>query len=350
MFDRRQALILAGSALATGTAPRLAAARVDGPPTAAGLRAAAEYSRARRGLSMVVMHEGRVIFEDYPSPRVAETGFELASGTKSFNGVVAAAAVQDGLLTLDERVGETLEGWRTDPAKREVTIRQLLSLTSGLRSWSTAGDMPTYDEAAAQALTWRPGERFSYGAQPFQVFGAIMNRKLGGREDVVDYLQRRILRPIGSDYEFWRTSPDDKPHLPSGARFTARRWALFGEFVRLGGTWNGRALVDPAALEANFVGTTANPAYGLTWWLNADISQADRARVPQLRRATDVSRDEPTIPRDLVFAAGAGKQRLYVSRAAKLVVVRQASGINEAMSGGDSGGFTDKGFWRALAG
>ncbi|NBB73601.1 MAG: serine hydrolase, partial [Bacteroidetes bacterium] len=55
----------------------------------------------------------------------------LASGTKAFNGILALAAAEDGLLTLDERVAETIPAWSEDPAKSQITIRQLLHLTAG---------------------------------------------------------------------------------------------------------------------------------------------------------------------------------------------------------------------------
>ena len=49
------------------------------------------------------MQQGRIVFEDYPGAGGPTRGWELASGTKSFTSIIAAAAVQDGLLSLDER-------------------------------------------------------------------------------------------------------------------------------------------------------------------------------------------------------------------------------------------------------
>lgn len=314
------------------------------------MRAAAAWSAAHEGISLLVMVDGRVVFEEYANGGSASRAFELASGTKSFSGVMAAAAAKDGLLSLDERVAGTLPEWRADPRKRNVTVRQLLSLTSGLKTGGERGRVPTYADAVAAPLVDDPGARFTYGAVPFQVFGELMRRKLAPRGDgPLDYLRRRVLDPIGLSVGSWRRGVDGNPQLPSGAALTAREWAKLGELVRLGGRWNGVEIVDPKALDACFEGTAANPRYGLSWWLNRPIDPLLAASIPVLRRNADPLWDVPGVPRDLVFAAGAGDQRLYVSRDCGLVVVRQAKGILRALLGLRSG-FSDAAFLRVLLG
>jgi CubicO group peptidase (beta-lactamase class C family) len=117
--------------------------------------AAASYSAQRRGVSMLVMQRGEVIFEDYPNEGGATRGWELASGTKSFTGVMAAAAVQDNLLTWDEPAADVLSEWRSDE-RRRITIRHLLSLTSGVGGGPIARP-PTYADAISQRAEAPPG-------------------------------------------------------------------------------------------------------------------------------------------------------------------------------------------------
>ena len=140
---------------------------------------------------------------------------------------------------------------------------------------------------------------------------------------------------------------DGNPHLPSGAQLTAGEWARFGEFVRLGGQWEGKEIVPQKLFDECFVSSRANSAYGLTWWLNRPVDAATLRAIPLLRVAQDLAgRSDDFLP-DLVFAAGAGNQRMYVSRQLKLVVVRQATGILEAL-GGRRDGFSDKEFLSRL--
>ncbi|MGH9901952.1 MAG: hypothetical protein ACRD68_09095, partial [Pyrinomonadaceae bacterium] len=135
---------------------------------------------------------------------------------------------------------------------------------------------------------------------------------------------------------------DGMPNLPSGAFLTAREWARFGQFILQGGRWEGKQLVPRALLEECFKGTATNPAYGLTFWLNTAPARGGGAAVADggegffgRRRETDhISEDGilPGGPRDLVMAAGAGKQRLYVIPSLDMVIVRQGrqSGFDDA--------------------
>jgi hypothetical protein len=222
---------------------------------------------------------------------------------------MAAAAVQDRLLRLDEPAAATLTSWRDDPVRSRITIRQILNLTSGLATRRARGDLMTYEETLDLPAVAEPGTSFVYGGDPFQLFGLILRRKLKERETPVDYLRRRVLDPAGVEVGEWRNGPDALPRLGSGARLTARNWARFGELVRNGCVVGGRRLVDPAALAACFEGSRANPAYGLGWWLNRPMPAEQRRAIPQLVLATDVRPEEPAFPADLVLAAGAGQQR-----------------------------------------
>ncbi len=285
-----------------------------------GCRAAVAFAEPRLGASVLVIKDGTIVCEAYMGRGAADRQMELASGTKSFVGLMAAAAVQDGLLALDEPVAKTLPEWRTDPIKARVTLRQVISLTSGMRS--QVGRPPEYAEAVSYPLTAAPGERFQYGPAPFQLFGEVMKRKLaaaGQPPDPLVYLHRRILDPIGLAEVGWRRTPGGDPLLPQGALLTARQWARFGEFVRGGARLDGRPIVDPATFQDLFVGSAANPAYGLSWWLPKGPASGD-----PVTASFDLALHPGCAPPDLVAALGAGNQRLFVIPSMQLTIVRQA--------------------------
>lgn len=316
------------------------------PPLRPACDAARSYSEARKGVSVLVLKHGQVACEAYGPGGGPDQGHELWSGTKSFNGLIAAAAVQDGLLSLDEPVSLTLTEWRSDPARATITIRQLLTLTSGVRG--TVGRPPAFAEAITTPLTAAPGETFQYGAAPFQLFGAVMQRKLAaaGRDpDVLAYLKARILDPIGAHWTDWRRAPSGDPLLPQGSVFTAREWAKFGEFVRAGGVVDGKPLVDPATFVQLFMGTAVNPAYGVTWWLPAASSQPD-----VVTARLDLGAHAEDLPKDLVIAAGAGNQRLYVAPSCGVTIVRQAAfdPATALSARRESGGWSDYAFLKPI--
>jgi len=305
---------------------------------------AAAYSARNRGIALLVVVDGQTVFEDYPNGGSPTRGHELASGTKSFCGVMAVAAVQDGLLSLEEPLAQTLTEWQGDPWRSQINLSQLLHLTSGIPGGNLARP-PTYRAALKTPAEAPPGTRFSYGPIPFQVFGELMRRKLKG--DPLEYLSQRIFKPIGLEYIFWRRGPDGNPHLPSGAFLTARSWAKFGELVRQGGRWQGQRVVDEELLQKCFEPSRVNPIYGLTWWLGRPISPAQRAAIGRVGQGIDALASTPGLPDDMVIAAGAGDQRLYISRKLRLVVVRQAEGIVESLAGRRTG-FSDAVFLRLL--
>ncbi len=274
-----------------------------GKSSPSSFKPAADYLSTCNGHALLVYRDGQLVFEDYLNGYRRDDPHRLASGTKSFVGVLAAMAVEDRLIKLEERVASTLTEWQDDDRKKQITIRQLLTLTSGIAG-GDVGDVPSYKDAVRLAeAKFPPGEKFQYGPVPFQCFGELLRRKLEpSKETVESYLQRRLLGPIGLKPSFWRKDAHGNPNLPSGAHLTAREWAKFGLFVLNKGAWEGKQLVSEKLLAECFQGTKAHPTYGLTFWLNASDER----------------------PRDLVMAAGAGKQKLYIVPSQKLLIVQFA--------------------------
>lgn len=263
---------------------------------------AARYSELREGEALLIYSQGRLVSERYANGYNKATPHRLASGTKSFSGVLAAMAVRDGLLSsLDEKVSETLTEWKTSALRSRISYRQLLSLSSGIDG-GTIGQIPSYAASIRAPLIGMPGRRFSYGPNPFQIFGEALKRKLApSRRSVMQYLQASILTPLGMRYGAWRNAAGGDPDLPSGASFVATEWAKFGDFLRTGGVAGGKRILDEALLDECTKLAPANAKYRLTFW------------GPGLGDSG---------PGDVFWAAGAGKQRLYVSRELGLVLVR----------------------------
>lgn len=284
---------------------------------------AAEYSKSTKGLSVLVMKDGKVLHEAYHNGHSATKVAELASGTKSFNGVMALAAVEDGILTLDEKVSDTITEWKSDPAKASITVRELLTLSSGVGG-GPIGRPPTYSAAVKMPIKAGAAGKFQYGPVPFQVFGELMKRKLADKgEGPLEYMDRRIFKPIGLQYGSWKRDKEGNPHLPSGARMTARDWAKFGELVRTNGAWNGTQIIDASLFPTLVAGTQANGNYGLTFWLKNLNPEDTLITTGNRRRGRGQATIPGVVPPDFFMAAGMGQQRLYIIPSEGLVIVRQ---------------------------
>jgi CubicO group peptidase (beta-lactamase class C family) len=144
-MSRMRKYLLQTFVIAACAAFGIATLQAQSSPAIDNYEAAAEYSHSQHGTGVLVMVRGEIVFEDYAPGWTADKPHLLASGTKSFCGVMSACAVHDGLLTLDEKVAETLTEWKDDQRKSQITIRQLLSLSSGIEggdngtsAWETA--------------------------------------------------------------------------------------------------------------------------------------------------------------------------------------------------------------------
>src|SRR5579862_877145 len=255
------------------------------------LTPALQYARSH-GLHALVLARGNdVLAEEFGDGFDGETPHALYSGTKSFWGVTAVYARDDGLLRLDEPVAETIESWRSDPWKRRVTLRMLLTLTAGFGFGGLGASVPTYDRAIETALRDEPGTRFTYGGIPLQVFGAVLARKLADGVTPHDYLRERVLNDAGVAVARWRTLADGTRPLPTGAWLRARDWLAYGRFV----------LAQRRELAECLEGSAVNSRYGLAWWL------APRGAPP-----------------DLFYSSGSAGQALYIVPSLDFVAVHFA--------------------------
>src|SRR5947209_18289366 len=85
---------------------------------------AAKYSESKRGASMLVMQNGRTVFEHYANGGSASGRWPIFSGTKSFWGIAEQAAVHDGLFKVEYIVSDTINECQSDPTISQTHIRQ----------------------------------------------------------------------------------------------------------------------------------------------------------------------------------------------------------------------------------
>ena len=302
-------------------------------PTAEALaryQAAASWSERRDGLALMVIEGGAVVFESYARGYDPSTPVHIFSGTKSFSCAIAAFAVEDGLLTLDEPVADTLPELAAGSA---VTVRELLQFTSGIeqdnrvltRDWLKKRQRvdDKYAYAVALPAETEAGAAWAYGASHLTVFGALMKQKTGASP--LDYLSDRLLGPLGLETSGWLLDPEGNPALAMGAFTTAGQWAKYGQLLLDDGVWQGERLLPEGTVAGCTEGSAQNPAYGLTFWLNREPPEGvDLSAFPSLSEQGPAL--DPDGPDDLFAAAGYHDNRLYVIPSQGLVVVRLGDG------------------------
>jgi CubicO group peptidase (beta-lactamase class C family) len=303
----------------------------------AAVRMAADYSARHGGVSFLAIQDGRTLLEQN-----AKTPHKIYSGTKAFWDLAALAAAEDGLLTPNERVADTITSWRRDPRKAQVTVRQLLDFDSGLEPEFFLHEPQSGDRDAAAIrarMVAEPGRVFIYGPAALQVFHQVLKEKLRG-DSPTRYLERRVLHRLGLRSQRYLSDGAGNPLLATGWILSPRQWSKLGQLVLA----NGTPVVSANSLQQCWRGTTANRAFSLGWWNNHAAPNGhefdfEQMLIPKWQnqdwRDACLCRDAPS---DLVACIGSEGQRLYVIPSLQLIVVRQANG----------GSFSDARFLRLL--
>ena len=292
---------------------------------------AAKYSESKRGAALLVMQNGRVIFEHYANGGSARGRWPIFSGTKSFWGIAALAAVRDGLFKLDDPVSDTITEWKSDPRKSQVTIRELLNQTDGIEGASRL-QRPSIRDRNAMAIRLssvaEPGSAFIYGPSHLQIFSKLLRRKLKGR-NVIGYFEARVANRLGLSRLNYKKDARGNPLPATGFELTAREWARLGELVIGQGSYRGRQIVPAAFLREAFAGSPTNPSYGLTFWLNRQAPNGHDANIERMLDLAWQSAEWSSAcictdaPADMVVALGSHYQRLFIIPSLSAVIVRQ---------------------------
>ena len=165
--------------------------------------------------AVLVAREGAPIFEraygeaskSYGVPNAVDTKFNLGSMNKMFTAVSIAQLVEEGVLTWDEPVGKWLgPEWVRPEVGEKVTIRHLLTHTSGLGSFFTDEFMRSSrglyrglddwrDIVSKDSLAFEPGTDWAYSNTGFHLLGLIVEKASG--RSYYDYVRERIYEPAG---------------------------------------------------------------------------------------------------------------------------------------------------------
>jgi len=285
------------------------------------------YIRREGARALVVVHRGELVGERYAprfGPFVQQRSWSTA---KSVTATIVGLLVDRGKLALD-KPPRLLREWRGDE-RGEITLRQLLNMSSGLKQNQYEGTarsletftpesehafiyfdgFDTYADALEAALEVEPGTRWQYRNANVLAAAASAKRVLerDGR-NFSAWAQRHLLEPLGMRTTTLETDPYGQ-FVASGTAFTtARDLARLGLVHLNDGRWprNKRGRTPFVARSwTEFVRTPAPtaPHYGGFWWINSDGSF-------------------PSLPSDTYYASGAFGQAALVIPSHDLVIAR----------------------------
>lgn len=190
----------------------------------------------------------------------------LMSETKSLCGLAVGMLIDDHKISsVNERLAKYFPGWRGE--KRHITLREVLSQTSGLGDDVVAAD--TNAQASSAKLKRRPGETFAYSNVATNLLTTVIRKASGQPVDV--FLQDRLFDPLGIKNVTWERDSVGNAPCFAGVSMTADALSKVGLLMLNGGTWNGKRVVSKTWIEESTrPSQIRRPDYGLLWWLRRE--------------------------------------------------------------------------------
>lgn len=178
--------------------------------------------------------------------------------TKSVTSALVGIAVAEGLLSLDQTVGEVIPdriSAAADPRAAGVTVEQLLTMTSGF-AWDSGTDYQfAFDDVdltartLEQPMSCEPGTCYEYNSGNVQVLASMLQAAAG--QTLAEYAQPRLFDPLGIAPPVWQPSSITGETLGAvGLNLTSRDQAKIGYLLLNNGVWDSRQLVPAAWVEA----------------------------------------------------------------------------------------------------
>ncbi len=211
------------------------------------------------------------------------------SVTSTLLGIAKHKGHEGKLANLDAEALPLFEGFRTqkdDPRWRAITLRHLLTMTSGIAWDETTVDYTDPKNSCAamegsenwvqfvldQKMAAEPGKVFVYNSGVTELLGQILKRTTG--KDPDDYAREHLFGPLGIEAWYWKKTPTGLSDTEGGLYLTPRDLAKIGYLFLKDGVWEGKRILPEgwvAEATAPAVSASSSPTrerkYGFQWWL-----------------------------------------------------------------------------------
>ena len=201
--------------------------------------------------SLIVLKGGKIIYERYAEGQEPDALHILWSASKTFTATAIGFAVQEGLLTVDDKVisffdESELPAEPSDELK-SLTVKHLLTMTSGF-AHDILGPVEAgvvehpVAEQFSYGFKFTPGDHFEYNSMSTYMLSAIITKLTG--QTAEQYLDSRLFQPLGIRRHLWETSTEGYSMGGWGLHLTTQSLAKMGQFFLQRGVWNGKQLLN----------------------------------------------------------------------------------------------------------
>lgn len=228
-----------------------------------------EDARTTDSDELVIVKDGDLVGHwDFTDAR---TPIDTMSITKSVLSLAVGTLVDRGELRVEQPVHELYPEWR-EGKKREVTLLQLLTHTSGLDEGDRTRDIYAHrnfvEFTLRTKLVYDPGTHYRYSNRGANLVSGLVTVASGMRAD--RYVAKVLFEPMGIRRYAWARDGAGQPQGLAGLRMLPRDLAKMGELVVDGGVYDGRRIVSAEWLRRCMLPGPVQPSnkrLGLFWWL-----------------------------------------------------------------------------------
>jgi CubicO group peptidase (beta-lactamase class C family) len=228
--------------------------------------------------SLVIVKDGKIVFERYGDGLTRDNNYELYSVTKTITSLLVGVLEGQGKLNPSTKAAPLIAKARPDLApqladKRDIALRHLMSMSSGLSYQTREGTDPLYYGAPDRlrvAVTARaakaPGADFDYIDVNPVLVGTAVSVAAHMRED--RFAEERLFKPLGMSHYRW-TGVDQTGAVAGGwgLRLRAIDMAKIGMLMLDGGRFDGRQVVPQAWIRQMTTPSAAAADYGYYCWI-----------------------------------------------------------------------------------
>jgi len=241
---------------------------------------------------IMIMRHGKLCHQAYWAPYPAATPHVLFSLSKSFTSSAIGMAQAEKRLRITDKISSFFPEYQhdiTDPRMREVTLRHLLTMTSGHATCARDQMLADADGDWARGflssrLDWQPGERLAYNSAATYMLAAVI-RKVTGM-NVREYLMPRLFEPLGIVPGLWESCPHGIDCGGWGLYLKLEDIAKFAQLLLDRGVHEGRQLIPADYLAEATVKQADNSmnespdwkcGYGYQFWISQHGFRGDGA-------------------------------------------------------------------------
>ena len=227
--------------------------------------------------SVMILRHGKVIAEAWWAPEDATKPHVLWSLSKSFTSTAVGLAVEEGKLSIEDRVvGFFPDDLPAEPTEnlRKMQVKDLLTMSTGHADEPNVRQSQDWIKSfLAHPLPHPPGTFFRYNTPATFMQSAIVQKVTG--KTVVDYLQSRLFDPLGIQPPRWDTNPQGISLGGYGLFLKTEDIAKFGQLYLQNGKWEGKQLIPATWVQqatSKQVSNGDNPSsdwnqgYGFQFW------------------------------------------------------------------------------------